>query len=271
MKRKSQIIAAVTAVFLLATTPVTAAQGQPVRFGKIYSFQSQVLNEKRIFSVNLPRDYANGRQSYPVIYVLDGNWQALTALAVGTVDYLNQMARTPKAIVVSVFNTNRNRDMIPQSVVHRAGSGGSDKFLEFLTAELMPHIIKKYRTRPFHILYGGSNAGLLAVYAFIKKPHHFQACLASSPMIGHCTTFIYRHTRQFLQQKGPGNRCLYMIYGQRDYRRATDTIPTYYNFLVKNNPGTYTVGMKMITDDGHVPYTSFFYGLKFIFSSLKGI
>ena len=271
---KKVAIISIIGVIIIALLPGAAlaqSGGQPVVVGKKYSIQSKVLNEERSYSVHLPRDYHNDQQGYPVLYLLDGNWLALTALAVGTVDYLNQLAGTPKVIVVGIFNTVRNRDMIPAAVVHRPGSGGSDKFLQFITTELMPHIKKNYRTRPVNILYGGSNAGLLAVYAFLKKPHHFQACLASSPMIGHCSAYIYQHTREFFKAETPANRCLYMIYGKTDSARATDTIPTYYKFLVKNNQGKFKVAMKLIADDGHVPYTSFFYGLKFIFSSLTGI
>ena len=271
MVKKVSVISVIGVIIMMSFSGAALAQqgGEPVLIGKKYSIQSKVLHEKRTFLVHLPRGYHEGRQSYPVLYVLDAEWLALYALVVGTVDYVHQFERMPRVIVVGIFNTVRNRDMIPAAVGHRPGSGGSDKFLEFITTELMPHIKKKYRTRPINILYGGSNAGLLAVYAFLKKPYHFQACLASSPMIGHCSTFIYQQTREFLKTKTPANRCLYMIYGKSDYPRATDTIPTYYNFLKKNNQGKFKVAMKLIADDGHVPYTTFFYGLKFIFSSLR--
>ena len=56
-----------------------SAQSDPlVQFGVQYTVHSKILNEDRVYSVYLPPSYqtkANRRhQEYPVLYVLDGDW-----------------------------------------------------------------------------------------------------------------------------------------------------------------------------------------------------
>ena len=131
----------------------------------------------------------------------------------------------------------------------------------------MPHINKSYRTKSYNILYGGSNAGLLTVYTFLTQSLHFNACIASSPMIGHCADYIYAHSKSFLKRTIPENRHLFMIYGSNDFPRCVNYTADFFKYLNNKTKGRFKVEMKIIANGGHVPFASTYHGLSAIFSS----
>jgi hypothetical protein len=167
-------------------------------------------------------------------------------------------------IVVGILNTVRDRDMIPVKMKDRRHSGGSDKFLDFITQELEPQITKYYRTEPYTILYGGSNAGLFALYAFLEGMPAVDASIAGSPMIGHCRDYIYQRTEALLQKGGRSGGFLYMIYGEDDYPKVVDFAPDYHRFLGTLNP-SFKYEMLKLENEGHVPLSSLSSGLRFVF------
>jgi hypothetical protein len=226
------------------------------------------LNEDRTILVHLPEGYSVSRSSYPVLYVLDADWEVLFAHAATTAAYLNEFGLIPKVIVVGIINTVRNRDMIPVKLADRPHSGGSDRFLGFITKELMPHVKDTYRTEPYRILYGGSNAGLFALYAFLEEPQELDASIASSPMIGHCRDEIYRRTEAMFERKGRSGGYLYMIYGEDDFPKVVDFVPDYHRFLETKDP-SFSHETQILADEGHVPFTSLYSGLRFLFNDWR--
>ena len=234
--------------------------------GKVITIHSKVLQENREIIIRLPGDYDNSGDGYSVLYLLDAQWEDMFLISAGTIGYMSDIYRFPRLIIVGIYNSQRNRDMLPTEVKDRPNSGGSDRFLKFLETELIPYINSHYRTKPFSILYGGSNAGIFTLYALLKTPHLFQAYIAGSPMIGHCRDFIYSQANQFIKTKLTGKRHLFFIYGKDDFRKVTQYVPAFKKFIESNHIENLNFAVKIIPDDGHVPYTSLFYGLRFIFS-----
>lgn len=262
----------VTIIFLTVYLyyPSQAQQkSTPVILGQKYQLHSSVLDEERSFFVHLPANYKKNLKRYPVLYILDAEWIPAYAGAIATTGHLFNYGSMPRVIVIGICNykNHHNRDTIPAVVNDRPGSGGSDRFLKFITTELMPHINKSYRTKSYNILYGGSNAGLLTVYAFITQSLHFNACIASSPMIGHCSDFIYARSKSFLKRIIPENRHLFMIYGSNDFPRCVNYTANFFNYLNNKTKGRFKVEMKIIANGGHVPFASAYHGLRAIFFS----
>ena len=133
------------------------SQGTASQFST-FKLESEILKEERSMVVALPEGYEAGDLSYPVLYVLDAEGENNFSGTVATLNDLVVEKIASPMIVVGIRNTNRNRDMIPDSVAHRPGSGGSEKFLEFISDELMPYVKKNYRAREFSALYGMSNS-----------------------------------------------------------------------------------------------------------------
>src|SRR5690606_4432652 len=97
--------------------------------------ESTILGESREIWISTPLSYNRGSDSYPVIYLLDGEDHFYHTT--GTAGYLAGSGRIPEVIVVGVRNTDRTRDYTPASqdpdqIKSYPNHGGADNFLMFL-------------------------------------------------------------------------------------------------------------------------------------------
>ena len=159
------------------------AQEHAVDIGQIKTIHSEILNEARQIAVYTPSDYNNSDQKYPVLYVLDGEWNFHYTSALA--EKLAAAGDMPQTIVIGIINTNRNRDLTPPEANSNPNRfGGGEKFLNFISRELQPWVSKNYRTAPFNILAGHSFGGLFTIYAMMEQPGLFQSYIALSPSLG---------------------------------------------------------------------------------------
>ena len=235
-----------------------------VNIGELIQIQSKTLDERREVIITLPESYTGSNNRYPVLYILDANFSPFYEKDLFTIQFMRLLQQVPEMITMGVYNTIRDRDMIPVEVPEKEESGGAERFLEFITEELRPIINNGYRTTDYNLIYGASNAGLFALYALLKHPEVFNGAIASSPMIGWCEDYIYELADQSFKKKTYGNR-LYMIYGADDYRQVTETVPEFSDYLRANAPVGLKWDSKYLPDEGHVPYTSIYDGLRYLF------
>ena len=235
-----------------------------VKIGELVTLQSKVLDEEREIVITLPESYHGSDNRYPVLYILDANFSPFYEKNLFTVQFMRLWQQVPELIIVGVYNTIRDRDMIPVEVPEKEDSGGAAKFLEYIVDELRPMINTEYRTTDYNLIYGGSNAGLFVLYALLERPDVFNGVVSSSPMIGWCEDYIYELAEKSFQSKEYRNR-LYMIYGKDDYQQVTDTVPAFTEYLTEKAPDGLRWELKYLPDEGHVPYTSIYDGLRFLF------
>ena len=158
-----------------------------------HSIYSSALEEQRDYFVYLPPSYRDSEQKFPVLYVLDGDihrWKSISGVVEGlSTETLEQQIQ--QAIVVSIPNTDRERDLTP-SKVHEwtfkgkvldtfKQSGNANEFLKFLVQELIPHINDVYNTNNDRVLVGESFGGLFASYALMHHPSSFSSYLIIDP------------------------------------------------------------------------------------------
>jgi len=153
-----------------------AAVGEPIVIGERFQLRSEAMGEMRTFQVHRPPNYDISDARYPVLIVLDGDEHFLHAST--TVDFLAAAGKIPPTLVVGIPNTNRFRDMVTT-----AGPDTSP-FLTFITDELVPKIDRDYRTRPYRILAGWSDAGLFTLYSMIHAPQVLRAYISIAPAFG---------------------------------------------------------------------------------------
>jgi enterochelin esterase-like enzyme len=91
----------------VSAQPVTV--GEPILVGQRFQLRSQSMGETRSYQVHRPRDYDISASRYPVLIVLDGEWNF--QLVSATVDLLASAGRIPATLVVGIPNTDRDRDM----------------------------------------------------------------------------------------------------------------------------------------------------------------
>jgi predicted alpha/beta superfamily hydrolase len=164
-----------------------------------------------------PPGYENGRATVPVLYLTDADRQF--AHTVTTVEFLSRHGRAPAMLVVGIFNTDRARDLTPykdgteESDTRLPTSGGGDRFLQFVEAELIPWVESRYRTEPFRLFAGHSFGGLFAVHALASRPGLFNATIAVSPTLAWRQGEPSRRIEQMLARNRSMKASLYVTLG----------------------------------------------------------
>jgi len=144
---------------------------EDITFGKHRIVHSEIMNEDRLLYVNLPSDYENSNESYPVLFQLYGHFKESYYLpAVRTMSQMQSLGEAPGVIVVGIKNQQfRYRDLLP--VDHNQTKSEIDNFLKFFEEELIPFINKNYRTQNINTLFGHSLAGYFSLYAMSENHH----------------------------------------------------------------------------------------------------
>lgn len=193
-------------LFLLLIPLLSVAQqfkSNPIENGIRINFNSRIMGEERTIWIRVPASYneaSSSTQTYPVIYVLDG--KSAFFPVTGVVSFMSEEDHVnyqiPEMIVVGVDTENRFRDLTPNKSTKQAngeesktpeqklmmsGSGGGEKFLNFMKEEVFTYIEKNYRTNPFRIYVGHSLGGLTATYTFLKHPDLFNATISIDPSL----------------------------------------------------------------------------------------
>ncbi len=143
-------------------------------------FRSVKLGESRQLKIQLPRNYdKNVEKTYPLFIVLDGDY--LFEAIAGNVDYYSYWDDMPEAIIVGVNQLDtREADCYYSEQNYMPIKTGA-AFFEFLSMELIPHIIGTYRTANFRVAVGhGETANFINYYLFKDRPI-FQAYMTISP------------------------------------------------------------------------------------------
>lgn len=162
-------------LFALFCPTINYSQEVNVKIGIRDSIFSIVLNENRPLIVSLPENYNTSGETYPVLYLLDGNETALLEA------HLVTWKLRANLIIVAMPNTDRDRDMMPLSTLtYEVANPGAGNFLSFIEKELIPHIEKKYRPNGQRTIRGRSLSGLFVMYAFLKKPQLFDSYIGNS-------------------------------------------------------------------------------------------
>jgi hypothetical protein len=184
--------------FLIAFSAGAETNGPLVQFGDSYTLHSRVLNQDRPYWVCLPASYdaKPHRQKYPVLYVLDAEWNFYLAGAIA--QFMSQSRQTPEFIVVGVPNIDREHDLSPTHDTNYVSSGGGRLFEKFLNEELAPEINAKFRTVSCRILAGHSLGGALAADDFLRQADGFQAYIAIDPSLWWDDEVLVRRAKEFV-------------------------------------------------------------------------
>lgn len=158
---------------------------------KVHYHYSQIVGQLYEFNVALPPSYeSDPDRHYPVLYVLDGQWDfTLVKDIVGKANYDGMV---PDVITVAITwggqkddpNVLRSRDYVPSEFPFIANSGGALNFLNALESELMPYIDSLYRTNDQSVLMGSSFGGLFTSFAMFERPALFDGYIAMAAPYG---------------------------------------------------------------------------------------
>jgi enterochelin esterase-like enzyme len=112
-------------------------------------------------------------------------------------------------VVVGILHTDRRRDLLYVK--------GADKFLDFITTELIPAVEKDCKTKN-RFLYGHSFGGAFTVYSMIQKPSYFNSYIASSPtpIMG----LIEKENYLQIDSSSKDRTLFYFSYGSKDMKQV---------------------------------------------------
>jgi len=179
-KQLVTVFSALMGILITLSLNLQAQQdGEPVTIGTYRTIHSKILDEDRTLLIHLPRGYEQTKRSYPIIYMLYGNHvSTYFAEAVSVVDNLGATGRIPESILVGIMNTDRYRDLLPETDGKPTGIGD---FIRFFKEELFPHVDKNYRTKPYRILVGPQAGANFSLYTMMKEPDMFHAFIIETP------------------------------------------------------------------------------------------
>ena len=278
-KTRTAVIAAIPAVLQIAISLVGVAFSDtqqayayeptlPISV-RIETISSAIMGESREFWISLPDRYLESGEKYPVIYMLDGEFNFNSGV-IGGIRYAAQLGEIPEFIIVGIKNTNRSKDIFPEEITYGDGSkdgGRADQFLDFIRTELIPHIDKDYRTENFRVLYGTSNTGFTAVYALFRNPELANDYVAASATLR--LPFFLSKRDQLIRDFKGGKRQLALVMGERDLPTVLSQNGELKEKFDLSAPPDLTCRFAVIANGGHVPVNALLEGLRCLFEGWK--
>jgi len=185
-------------------------------------FEIPQLNRKRRVWMYLPPNYEMSNESYPVMYMHDGQniFDAATSFSgEWEVDEtLNKLYNQNdlKLIVVGVDNGGVKRlDEYSPWMNEEYGGGEGDAYVDFLVNTLKPYIDDNFRTLPDKentAIMGSSMGGLISYYAALKYENIFGKAGLFSPALWFSKrSFEYAKTKGILKETK-----LYFLAGEKE-------------------------------------------------------
>lgn len=257
--------AAALVFFLIAPVLVSATEGGDdvsMTVARSYTIESKILGEERQVLVSLPRGYEDNQIRHPLLIVLDGSPFIIFHARASLID-----RDIPDFVVAAVPNADRLRDMSHENIGEIwPTSGGADRFLAFLTDELVPWLDAEFRTTGYRVIKGGSAAGRFATYALLKAPQVFDAAIARSPTLG--TDF--EMFRGLITSTGsasvPGEHFLFIVYGSHDYPAVTIYVEQLLRLLEDASPSWLRYEREVLDNKGHFQFSAFNEGMSALFA-----
>jgi predicted alpha/beta superfamily hydrolase len=149
----------------------------------------QLLRYRRIL-IYLPESYNSSNQTYPVLYMQDGQnvFDEATSFSGewGVDETLDTLGdRYGETIVVAIDNggDKRMNEYNPFDM-EQFGKGEGHHYVDFMVHTLMPYINRHYRTKRSSkntAIAGSSMGGLISFYAMLKYPNKFGSAGIFSP------------------------------------------------------------------------------------------
>lgn len=182
-----------------------------------YITSSIVTGQEYELDIMLPAGYEGSTKKYPVVYVMDSQWDFPLVKCIYGEQYYDGFI--PEIIVVGVTwgggKILRARDYVPPTKADAPGAaGGADKFLDFMKTELFPFIESNYRADGDNrTLIGCSLGGLLTLYTLFTHTEMFTGYAAASPALGWDNGGLSKHEEVFSKKQLTKPVRVYMTVG----------------------------------------------------------
>lgn len=236
-------------------------------------FTSSIVNgQKYVLQISLPASYHKTNQKYPVVFLMDSQWDFPLVAALYGQQYYDGFV--PEMIIVGITwgghhpnpDSLRARDYTPTKEQRSPQSGGADKFLSVIKNEVFPLIEKDYRVDSNDkTLIGCSLGGLFTMYTLFTHPKMFNRYVAASPAFMWDNKILYKYEEQYHANKTNPPAKLFMCVGGvetsvPDFEKLT-------TFLNNRHYSNLQIESKVLENTGHSGTKGIGYekGLQFVF------
>ncbi|MDO9255238.1 MAG: alpha/beta hydrolase-fold protein [Bacteroidales bacterium] len=272
---------------LLSLTEITYSQNSDdLVIAKSIKINSTVLGEERTIYVSTPAGYDDSKDSYQVLYVIDG-----VSEVIGLVNYLSGYGVCPQLIIVSIEEVNSARDMFPSKPEYNRGTqpakpwytkkedaelrasrpgekiGEADNYLSFIETELFPFIEKNYRTVPYRICCGHSKGGLCVTHAFVSHATMFNAYIALNPSLYWDDGLVMKTAEEKLASLEFKHKLFYFDIGENEVPSTIGDAFDFAQIIKKNASADLRWKLDYLANESHASGTAIgiINALKFIY------
>lgn len=160
----------------------------PIANSELHHLSSTIVDQKYEIKVRLPEHYHETTESYPILYLLDGDHAF--AMASDIVQYLIYGGHIPDLIIASPAYGDKNdpenggtnmraRDLLPFPTPWSDTMPGGVEYIDFFKQELIPFVESQFRVDPSNRTIAGYSAGAIFVlFALFQNPTLFQHWIA---------------------------------------------------------------------------------------------
>ena len=157
---------------------------------QVLTIHSSIAGADYDLYIGLPRKYQDTTLRFPVVYLLDGQYDF--PLVNGICGDLYYDGFLPELITVGItwggehpnYDSLRTHDLTPTTIKQVPYTGNAPKFLAFIKGELIPYIDSKFRTdRKDRALMGSSLGGLFTLYTMFHETELFTRYILTSPSL----------------------------------------------------------------------------------------
>ncbi len=174
--------------------------------------------------ISLPDDYnTNKDHKYPVLYLLDGQWD-FTNL-VSSYNTIKYDGLAPNIIIIGIsyagkdpdYTNLRANDMTPTSLPQIKDSGEAETFTEVLQKEIIPFVEKEYRaSHENRTLAGTSFAGLYTHYVLFNSPNLFHNYIICNPSLWYDNELPFKYENKYYKNNKTLNANATLVWGSLD-------------------------------------------------------
>lgn len=187
---------------------------------QLLKMTSAIVGQEYDLYIHLPRNYGSKDQTFPVLYLLDAQWDFPLVTAIFGSQYYDGFL--PGIVIVGItwggkspnHDSLRARDLTPTNAATLRQSGGAPKFLTFMKKELIPFVESQFRVTNDRTLMGSSFGGLFTLYALFNETELFQRYVLTSPALGWDNEVIYSYEKNYAEKNTRLPVKLFMAVGE---------------------------------------------------------
>ena len=202
------ILCAACPCSLTAQEKAPGAIGPPVEIPgtQRLTLHSAIAGADYALDVNLPRHYGDSAGSFPVLFLLDGQWDFPLVSAMYGEQYYDGFV--PEIVIVGISRAGaglnhdslRVSDLTPTRVASMPQSGNAPLFLRCIKEEIIPFVQSRFRVLPGdRALMGTSLGGLFTLYAMFHETPLFAKYILTSPAAGWDNGVLFSWEKEYAE------------------------------------------------------------------------